>query len=194
MKNPPPRTPAFHLVILLILATLFFLAASIKAHGQTVPQVENAITNALPQIAADVSLLKSWGLNGEVTAFTYGTYAPSLKHSLGGGVGVLYHSATNSILGTEARIQYLNIAKQEGQIWQPNLMETASKRWTVGEYFVEPIAEMGVAMDTRCHPYMITGGALAVGRGNFSAFVGLERWNGPYDNFTCFQGGVAWRF
>jgi hypothetical protein len=182
-KNPSPRTPLFHLARLLILAALFYFAASIKSHGQTVP------TNS-----TDTSLLKSWGIDGEVTAFTYATYAPSLKHSLGGGVGVLYHSATNSILGTEARLQYLNIAKQEGQIWQPNLMETASKRLTVGKYFVEPVVELGVAMDSRCHPYMITGGALAVGRGNFSAFTGVERWVGPYDSFTCYQAGVAWHF
>ena len=185
MKPQPSNfRPLFTIVTLFALA--FWLYSCNKVHGQEV-NITNAITDA-------PSLLEKWGVTGEITGFTYATYAPSLKHSLGGGIGGLYHSATNSILGTEARLQYLNIAKQEGQIWQPNLMETASKRLTVGKYFVEPVVELGVAMDSRCHPYMITGGALAVGRGNFSAFTGVERWVGPYDSFTCYQAGVAWHF
>ena len=181
------RTPN-HLPYLLALgAIICAIAASCgKVHAQDV-------TNA-PQATATLSTMEKWGVTGEITGFAYGTYAPSLKHSLGGGVGVIYHSATNSILGTEARIQYLDINKQEGQIWQPNLMETASRRLTFGKWFVEPVLEMGVAMDSRCHPYMITGGALAVGRGNLSVFAGVERWVGPYDSFTCWQGGVAWHF
>jgi hypothetical protein len=191
MKPQPSNfRPLFTIVTLFALA--FWLYSCNKVHGQEV-NITNAITDA-PQATATPSLLEKWGVTGEITGFAYATYAPSLQHKLGGGVGVIYHSATNSILGTEVRLQYLNIAKQEGQIWQPNLMETASKRLTFGKCFVEPVAEMGVAMDSRCHPYMITGGALAAGRGNLSAFVGLERWVGPYDSFTCYQAGVAWHF
>jgi hypothetical protein len=187
MKTTPNYLPH-----LLALGAIIIAIAS--SCGKVYAQEATNAAASEPQIAATLSTLEKWGVTGEITSFAYGTYAPSLKHSLGGGVGVIYHSATNSILGTEARIQYLDISKEEGQIWQPNLMETASKRLTFGRFFVEPVLEMGVAMDSRCHPYMITGGALAVGRGNFSVFAGVERWVGPYDSFTCYQGGVAWHF
>lgn len=178
------------LIFWLLGVLLLFLP--IRSRGQEV-NITNAVA-ALSTTNPPAGFLKSLGVDGEFSGFAYLTSAPSLQHKFGGGVGILYHSATDSILGTEVRLQYLDIAKQEGQIWQPNAIETASKAFHFGNFYVEPIAETGVAMDSQCHPYMIIGAGGAAGWKQISVFGGVERWTGPYDSLTLYQFGVAWKF
>ena len=168
-------------------AILFFGCAVVAVHAQEVNT-----TNVVKDVQQSPSSLKNLleGAPNHWTVAAYGTYAPSLSHKFGGGVAVVY--GFNEYVGTQVRLQYLNIAKQEGQIWQPNALLTLSAPIAFTGITVRPIVDVGVAMDSRCHPYEITGAGGAISWKNFDLFAGAERWVGPYNQFTCYQGGVAY--
>jgi hypothetical protein len=126
------------------------------------------------------------------TAAVYGTYAPELKHPLGGGAAVIY--GFNDYVGTQVRLQYLDINSEVGRVWQPNALITLAVPIHWHSITVRPLVDAGMAMDSRCHPYEITGAGLGIGYRNFDMFGGVEKWAGPYDGFTAFQFGVAYHF
>ena len=190
-SSQKPISPAVTFILCCALATILFHGCD-KVHGQEV-NITNAVAVAQNGIATPSSLTNLLaGAPNHWTAAVYGTYAPSLSHKLGGGAAVVY--GFNDYVGTQVRMQYLNIAKQEGQIWQPNALLTLSAPITFKGITFRPLVDAGVAMDSRCHPYEITGAGAGVSWKNFDLFAGADRWVGPYDSFTAYQAGVAYRF
>ena len=150
--------------------------------------LSQAQTNAIP------NLLEKYVYNNNITGFGYVTYVPSLNSKWGGGVGGTWKSSADSLFSTEVRLQYLNISKQEGQLWQPNALELVPYKVNTGRISITPFVEIGAAVDSRCHPYLLTGAGATVGYDLWYVFAGIERWVGPFDAFTTYQFGVGKRF